>query len=56
MIKDVLPYVVGSYGATILILGVLSLTSLLRYHRARKRLAAVEPRGRRGARGQGAPV
>ncbi|MCW8306679.1 heme exporter protein CcmD [Acidiphilium sp. PA] len=42
-----MPYVAGSYGATILILGGLSLTSLLRYRAARRRLAAVEPRGRR---------
>ncbi|HQT83833.1 MULTISPECIES: heme exporter protein CcmD [Acidiphilium] len=48
MIKHVMPYVLGSYGATIVILGVLSLTSLLRYRAARRRLAAVEPRGRRG--------
>ncbi len=45
MIKHVMSYVVGSYGATIVILGFLSLTSLLRYRSARKRLAAVEPRG-----------
>ncbi|MDD2877704.1 MAG: heme exporter protein CcmD [Acidiphilium sp.] len=47
MIKHVLPYVVGSYGAAILILGFLALTSLLRYRAARRRLAAVEPRSRR---------
>ena len=46
MIKHVMPFVAGSYGAAILVLGFLAVTSLLRYRGARRRLAAVEPRGR----------
>lgn len=47
MVKDVMPYVAGAYGAALLVLGFLSVNSFLRYRQARRRLAAVEPRGRR---------
>ncbi|HQT60164.1 MULTISPECIES: heme exporter protein CcmD [Acidocellaceae] len=46
MVKNTLPYVVGSYGAALAIIGILSLTTFFRYRAARRRLAAVEPRGR----------
>lgn len=50
MIKDVMPFVAGSYGAAVLVLGFLGLSSLLRLRRARLRLSAVDPRQRRVAR------
>ena len=50
MIKDVMPFVAGSYGAAVLVLGFLALSALLRLRRARLRLAAVDPRGRRVGR------
>lgn len=46
MIQHAMPFVVGSYGAALLILGYLAVSSLLRYRFARRRLAAVEPRQR----------
>lgn len=49
MIHHVMPYVAGSYGAALLVLGFLAITSLLRYRGAHRRLAAIEPRGRRDA-------
>lgn len=52
MVKDVMPYVAGSYGAALSILGFLSISSFLRYRAARRRLAAVEPRGRASRRGE----
>jgi len=42
MIKDLMPFVAGSYGATILVLGTFSLFTLLRYRAARRRLDAAE--------------
>jgi len=47
ILHHVMPFVAGSYGAAVLVLGSLALASLLRYRRARRRLAAVEPRARR---------
>ncbi|MCF3945478.1 heme exporter protein CcmD [Acidiphilium sp. AL] len=44
MIRDAMPFVAGSYGAALLVLGFLALSALLRYRGARRRLAAVEPR------------
>ncbi len=44
MIKDVMPFVAGSYGAALLVLGFLTVSAVLRYRGARRRLAAVEPR------------
>lgn len=52
MVKDVMPYVAGAYGAALLVLGFLSVGSFLRYRQARRRLAAVEPRGRRPRAGE----
>ncbi|MGC9268789.1 heme exporter protein CcmD [Acidiphilium sp.] len=49
MLHHVMPFVAGSYGAAVLILGSLALASLLRYRGARRRLAAIEPRLRRRA-------
>jgi hypothetical protein len=46
MIRDVMPYVAGSYGAAVLLLGFLSTTTFLRYRKVRARLAAVDPRRR----------
>lgn len=46
MVKNVLPFVIGSYGAAITILVFLSVSAFLRYRSARRRMAAVEPRGR----------
>jgi hypothetical protein len=42
MIKDVMPFVEGAYGAAVLILGFFGVGAFLRYHAARKRLAQVE--------------
>lgn len=50
MISNFMPFVAGSYGAAVLALGALSLSALLRLRRARVRLAAVDPRGRRASR------
>ena len=41
MIKDVMPFVEGAYGAAVVILGFLSIAAVRRYRSARKRLAAV---------------
>lgn len=49
ILHHVMPFVAGSYGAAVLFLGGLALTSLLRYRGARRRLAAIEPRSRRRA-------
>jgi heme exporter protein CcmD len=46
MVKHTMPYVVGSYGVALLIIGFLSISSFFRYRAARRRLAAVEPRRR----------
>jgi heme exporter protein CcmD len=49
MIKDVMPFVAGSYGAAVLVLGFLSAGTVWRYRRARARLAAIDPRRRRSS-------
>ena len=49
MVQDVMPFVAGSYGAALLVLGFLSAGSFLRFRRARARLAAVDPRRRSAA-------
>jgi HAMP domain-containing protein len=41
-----LPFIVASYAVTLLIAGAFSLAAWLRLRRARRRLAAVDPRGR----------
>ncbi len=38
------PYINGSYGVSVLFLLAISATTYLRYRRAKRRLAAVEPR------------
>ena len=40
-----LPYIVGAYGLTALLGGWFSLGAWLRTRRARRRLAALDPRG-----------
>ena len=47
MIQDVTPFVAGSYGAAVLVMGFLSVTTVLRYRKARARLAALGPGARR---------
>ena len=48
MIKDLMPFVAGSYGATVIVLGTFALLTLLRYRTARRLLAAAQAsRGKR---------
>lgn len=47
ILHHVMPFVAGSYGAAVLILGALALSALVRYRGAQRRLAAIEPRSRR---------
>jgi heme exporter protein CcmD len=47
MVKDVMPFVAGSYGAAVLMLGFLSATTFMRYQRVRARLRAIDPRRQR---------
>ncbi len=42
MIKDLMPFVAGSYGAAVIVLGTFALLTLLRYRTARQRLAAAQ--------------
>jgi heme exporter protein D len=42
-----LPYIVASYGLTVLVAGWLSLDAWSRTRKARARLAAIDPRGAR---------
>lgn len=42
-----LPYIVASYGLTVLVVGWLSIDAWLRMSRARKKLAAIDPRAPR---------
>jgi hypothetical protein len=47
-----LPYIVASYGLTVLVLGWFSIGAWVRVGAARKRLDAIDPRrGSRGERG-----
>jgi hypothetical protein len=45
-----LPYIAGAYAAALLIGGILALGAATRLARARRRLAAVDPRSRNGTR------
>ena len=49
MVEDVMPFVAGSYGAAILVLGFLSVTTFMRYQKVRARLRAIDPRRQRRA-------
>ena len=49
-----LPFIAASYGLTALVLGGFGLGAWLRLGRARRRLAAVDPRGTRTAAKSGA--
>lgn len=42
-----LPYIVASYGLTVLVVGWLSIDVWLRTARARKKLASIDPRASR---------
>lgn len=42
-----LPFIMASYGLTIVVVGWLSVDCVLRTRRARARLAAIDPRERR---------
>ncbi|HTN10670.1 MAG TPA: heme exporter protein CcmD [Acetobacteraceae bacterium] len=44
---DHLPYIVAAYGLTVLVAGGFALDAWLRMGRARRRLAALDPRARR---------
>lgn len=46
MIEHAMPFVAGSYGAAVAILAFIAGGAMLRYRTAKRRLAAVEPRGR----------
>ena len=42
-----LPYIMAAYGLTVVVVGAFALDAWLRMGRARRRLAAVDPRGQR---------
>ncbi len=44
MAHDYAPFINGSYGAAILFLAGITITTFTRYQRARKRLKEVDPR------------